>query len=107
MISGTVISRLIAGYHKLSFLEHFHSHLVFRVTTLGTLSIADPRGAPVELTSRRRALVLVALAAASGEHGISRDRALALLWPEHDERTARNNLKQTVFAVRRVLGAET
>lgn len=77
-----------------------------RLTTLGTLSIATSDGAQTALAPRRRALALLALAAASAKEGVSRDRVLALLWPELDAAKARNNLKQTVFAIRQALGSE-
>lgn len=76
------------------------------LTTLGGLSIAGPDSAPTGLAPRRRALALLALAASSAKEGISRDRAMGLLWPELDAAGARNNLKQTVFAIRHTLGVE-
>jgi DNA-binding SARP family transcriptional activator len=76
------------------------------LTTLGSLAIADAGGAPTWLATRRRALALLALAAAHGHEGISRDQAMALLWPELDGPNARNNLKQTVFAIRHSLGVD-
>jgi len=45
----------------------------------------------------------VALVAASGREGLSRDRALVLLWPELNEHDAQNNLRQTVFSIRRAI----
>ena len=74
---------------------------MFQIITLGSTSVRGLNGEPTRLTTRRRALALVALVAASGREGLSRDRALALLWPELNERDARNNLKQTVFSIRR------
>jgi DNA-binding SARP family transcriptional activator len=74
---------------------------VFQIVTLGSPSVRELNGEPTRLATRRRALALVALVAASGREGLSRDRALALLWPELNERDARNNLKQTVFSIRR------
>jgi DNA-binding SARP family transcriptional activator len=76
------------------------------LTTLGSLAIADDGGAPTWLATRRRALAILALAAAHGHHGISRDQAMALLWPELDASGARNNLNQTVFAIRHALGVD-
>ena len=76
------------------------------LTTFGTLAITTRDGEPTTLASRRRALALLALAAASPKEGVSRDRAMALLWPELDTASARNNLKQTVFGIRHALEAE-
>ena len=79
---------------------------MYALSTLGGLSIVGPEGMPTRLAPRRRALALLALAASSAKEGISRDRAMALLWPEVDTAGARNSLKQTVFAIRQALGAE-
>ena len=76
---------------------------MYLLTTLGGLSISRPDGTPTRLAPRRRALALLTLAASSAKEGISRDRAMALLWPELDTASARNNLKQTVFAIRQAL----
>lgn len=80
--------------------------MTYRLTTLGSLSITSLDGQRSALASRRRALALLALAAESGHAGVSRDRAIALLWPELGDSAARNNLKQTVFQIRHALGAE-
>ena len=66
----------------------------------GFAATQDDRHRP-ELTARRRAIAVLALA--SGEMGISRDRVLAFLWPEFDTDHARNNLKQVVFTLRTLL----
>ena len=79
---------------------------MYALTTLGGLSIAGPAGLPTPLAPRKRALALLTLAASSAKEGISRDRAMALLWPELDTANARNNLKQTVFGIRQALGVE-
>ena len=76
------------------------------LTTFGSLAIADDGGAPPWLATRRRALAILALVAAHGRDGISRDQVMALLWPELDAAGARNNLKQTVFAIRHALGVD-
>jgi DNA-binding SARP family transcriptional activator len=78
---------------------------MLRLTTLGTLSLTWSDGTSTALSARRRALGLLALVAATKE-GVSRDYAMALLWPELDAMSARNNLKQTAFAIRHTLGVE-
>jgi DNA-binding SARP family transcriptional activator len=80
--------------------------MTYRLTTLGSLSISSHDGLRTALATRRRALALLALAAESGDAGVSRDRAMALLWPELDDSAARNNLKQTVFQIRHALSVE-
>ena len=79
---------------------------MYTLTTLGGLSIVGPAGLSTPLAPRKRALALLTLAASSAKEGISRDRAMALLWPELDTASARNNLKQTVFGIRQALDAE-
>jgi DNA-binding SARP family transcriptional activator len=79
---------------------------VYTLTSLGGLSIVGTDGAPTSLAPRKRALALLTLAASSAKDGISRDRAMALLWPELDTASARNNLKQTVFGIRQALQVE-
>ena len=56
------------------------------------------------LTQHRR-LALLAILAVAGDAGVSRDKLLGLLWPETDEEHARHSLSQTVFLLRRDLGA--
>ena len=77
---------------------------MYTLTTLGGLSIVGPGGIGTPLTPRKRALALLTLAASSAKEGISRDRAMAILWPELNTASARNNLKQTVFGIRQALG---
>ena len=79
---------------------------MYTLTTLGGLSIVGPGGIGTPLTPRKRALALLTLAASSAKEGISRDRAMAILWPELNTASARNNLKQTVFGIRQALGVE-
>ena len=85
--------------------SHTQSQML-RLTTLGTLSLTWSDGTSTALASRRRALGLLALVAAAAKEGVSRDYAMALLWPELDAASARNNLKQTVFAIRHTLGVD-
>jgi DNA-binding SARP family transcriptional activator len=80
--------------------------MMYRLTTLGSLSITSLDGRHSALATRRRALALLALTAESGQAGVSRDRAMALLWPELDDGAARNNLKQTVFQIRHALSVD-
>lgn len=74
--------------------------------TLGTPRIHDPSGALHTPLVRRRALALVAIAAGAGFSGIERDRLTALLWPDCDGERGRNNLRQTLFTLRRMFGRD-
>jgi DNA-binding SARP family transcriptional activator len=78
---------------------------VLRLITLGSLSVTAPDGTPAGLANRRRALAFLALVGTAPD-GLTRDRVMAMLWPELDAADSRNNLKQTVFAIRRALGVD-
>jgi len=51
-------------------------------------------------------MALLALVAAAGRKGVSRDRVLALLWPETDPEQARHTLSQNLYSLRRETGRE-
>lgn len=74
---------------------------MLRLATLGGLMLTDPAGKPVPV--QRRRLALLALLAVAGERGLSRDKLLALLWPESTTEHARHALEQLVYSVRRQL----
>jgi adenylate cyclase len=62
-------------------------------------------GAPLDsLSGQRKGLALIALIAASGEHGVSREMLLSYLWPESSEPRARTSLNQLIHAIRQQLG---
>jgi len=50
-------------------------------------------------------MALLTLLASSPRESVSRDRIVGLLWPESDERTARHLLADSVYVLRRALGA--
>jgi DNA-binding SARP family transcriptional activator len=54
---------------------------------------------------QRRRMALLALLANSSHESVSRDRVVGLLWPESDDRTARHLLADSVYVLRRALGA--
>ncbi|HMI42912.1 MAG TPA: BTAD domain-containing putative transcriptional regulator, partial [Gemmatimonadaceae bacterium] len=74
----------------------------YRLETFGKLALSG--GASSTLSHQRRRLALLALLAASGERGLSRDQLLAYLWPESAAGNARHSLEQLLHALRRVLG---
>jgi Tol biopolymer transport system component/DNA-binding SARP family transcriptional activator len=51
-------------------------------------------------------LALLALLASAGEHGMTRDRMLGMLWAESDEERARRGLNQALYALRQEMGAD-
>jgi len=56
--------------------------------------------------SQPRRLALLALLASAGEHGMTRDRILGMLWAESDEDRARRGLNQALYALRQDMGAD-
>jgi TolB-like protein len=56
--------------------------------------------------AQRQALALLALVAAAGDRGLSRDKIIALLWPEADARRSGHRLSQLLHALRRSLGED-
>jgi DNA-binding SARP family transcriptional activator/Tfp pilus assembly protein PilF len=77
---------------------------VFRLRTFGGLWLERDRQRIAGASPRR--LGLLAAVVAAGEHGISRDRLLLLLWPDATESKARHALAQTLYSFRRELGSE-
>lgn len=81
---------------------------MLRLTTFGGVGIraGEADGTPAaELAVSRRALALLVLVAAAPNTGISRDKVVALLWPESDEEHGRNALRQSLHTLRRELRA--
>jgi len=76
---------------------------MLRLRTLGSLTIEDENGPLAGAIARKRSLALLALVGLASDQGLSRDRALAYLWPESDTDRGRNNLKQMLFQLRQDL----
>jgi adenylate cyclase len=75
---------------------------MIRLRTFGGLGI-ERDGAPCsELAIPRKSLALLALVAVQGV--VSRDRLMALLWPESSAERARGSLKQAMHLLRRQVG---
>jgi DNA-binding SARP family transcriptional activator len=74
--------------------------------TLGGVALFRD-GAPLGgRSSQRRRLALLAILAVAGEKGVSRDKAVSFLWPEHNTSRARHALSQLLYAIRQDLGEE-
>jgi Tol biopolymer transport system component/DNA-binding SARP family transcriptional activator len=69
-----------------------------RIETLGRLAAETAQGTAI---SAPRRLALLALLAAAGSRGVSRDKVLALLWPESEPAKARHALEQLLYSLRR------
>lgn len=74
----------------------------FRLRTLGTVRLVGAADDTVlgEHGNHRRRLALLAVLAASGEHGRSRDHLMGLFWPEVSQAHARHCLGQLLYAIR-------
>jgi TolB-like protein/DNA-binding SARP family transcriptional activator/Flp pilus assembly protein TadD len=81
---------------------------LFRLQTLGSLSLHEQSGATVPgHGSQRRRLALLAVLAAAGDRGRSRDSLLALFWPDASPDRARHSLEQLLYAIRTAVNNET
>lgn len=85
---------------------------MLRLTTLGAIDLRDGRGHPIRevLAQPKRVALLTYLVLeghrAGGDGLVSRDKLLALFWPESDEARARNTLSQALHHLRAELGAD-
>ena len=79
---------------------------MFRLWTLGGLRLDGGEVPLAGAAARRRPLALLALIAASGPRGITREKLIGLLWPDRDESQARHILAQSLYALRKDLGTE-
>jgi serine/threonine-protein kinase len=80
---------------------------MLRLTTLGATDLRDRHGHPIRdvLSQPKRVALLVYLAVEGSKGPVSRDRVLALFWPESDDTRARNTLSQSLHHLRQSLGA--
>lgn len=72
---------------------------MFRLQTFGGLVLTDSVGSPLPL--QRRQLALLAMLAAAGETGLSRDKLVARFWSESPAEKARHALDQLLYSARR------
>jgi len=74
----------------------------YQLTTFGTLSLAGAERDNVlgEHGHHRRRLALLAVLAAAGDRGKSRDQLLLLFWPDAPQARARHSLDQLLYALR-------
>ena len=73
----------------------------YRLEMFGKLTLS---GAASDLSHQKRRLALLALLAASGDRGLSRDQLLGYLWSDSNAGNARHSLEQLIHALRRALG---
>ncbi|MGI9044868.1 MAG: AfsR/SARP family transcriptional regulator, partial [Gemmatimonadaceae bacterium] len=79
----------------------------FRLQTFGTIRLVGAADETVlgDHGHQRRRLALLAVLAASGERGRSRDQLLGLFWPDVSQSRARHSLEQLLYAIRTSLDA--
>jgi len=77
---------------------------VLRLKTFGGLHLDTGSGAAAGRGAQRRRLALLARLAAARGAPVSRDKLVALFWPDHDTASARHALAQAVYEIRRSLG---
>jgi DNA-binding SARP family transcriptional activator/tetratricopeptide (TPR) repeat protein/TolB-like protein len=79
---------------------------MLRINALGGIALLRD-GTPVtgDAVQPRRLALLAALARA-GSRGMTRERVLALFWPDTDEERARKTLSQAVYSLRRGMGED-
>jgi DNA-binding SARP family transcriptional activator len=77
----------------------------FRLRVLGGYALDRTSGAAAPVFPKRRAEAVLAVLAVCGDLGCTRERLLALLWPESDEASARHGLRDALHIIRRTLGA--
>jgi TolB-like protein/DNA-binding SARP family transcriptional activator len=74
----------------------------YRLRTFGTLALAGPTDDTLlgKHGHQHRRLALLAVLAAAGEKGRSRDQLLLLFWPDATQSQARHSLEQLLYAIR-------
>ena len=75
---------------------------MLRLQTFGGLALERDDAPTPRLRPQR--LAIIAVIAASGNHGVSRDRLSAIFWPDSDD--PRHSLRQALYALRQEVGAE-
>ncbi len=80
---------------------------MIRLQTLGAVALAADGEEVTGVLAQPKRLALLAFLATARPVGFqSRDRVLALFWPESDTAKARNSLRQALHQLRRALGDE-
>jgi DNA-binding SARP family transcriptional activator/Tol biopolymer transport system component len=79
---------------------------VLQFNTLGRLYVTRDGSRLAGAAAQPRRLALLAVLAAAGERGVSREKLMALLWPDTEEERARKGLNQALYALRQDLGSD-
>jgi serine/threonine-protein kinase len=79
---------------------------MLRLNTFGGLVLQQDGQLHTGPAAQRRGLALLAVVAAAGRRGASRDKLLGLLWPDSDPESSRHSLYQALHAIRRSVGSD-
>lgn len=79
---------------------------MLRLNTFGGLVLQQDGQLHTGPAAQRRRLALLAIVAAAGRRGVSRDKLLSILWPDSEPEAARHSLYQALHAIRRSLGSD-
>ena len=74
--------------------------------TFGTLSLKNGDQLTTGAGTQRSRLAILAVLAAAGPRGVTRDRLLGYFWADADEERARQALKQASYALRQAVGVD-
>jgi TolB-like protein/DNA-binding SARP family transcriptional activator/Tfp pilus assembly protein PilF len=77
---------------------------MFSLKLLGGVLIEGPQGPLGGRVAQRRRIALLSVLALSRGRPVSRDKLLALFWPESDSERARHSLAESLYQIRRELG---
>jgi DNA-binding SARP family transcriptional activator len=77
---------------------------MFRLKLLGGALIEGPAGPMTGRIAQRRRMALLACVSASRARPVSRDKLMALLWPDADSERARHLLSDSIYLIRKELG---
>lgn len=80
--------------------------MTLRLRTFGSVYLSRNGEILTGAAGQRRLLAILTVLAAVGEHGISRDKLLALLWSEGEPDKSRHALTQSLYHIRKALDAE-
>ena len=78
---------------------------MLRLLTFGGPGLVHDDGSVAPRVRPPRLALLAALATA-GERGVTRDRLMALLWPDSDDTRGRHSLRQSLYTLRQELGRD-
>jgi DNA-binding SARP family transcriptional activator len=80
--------------------------MTLRIITFGTLSVRGDHGTVAGAAAQPRRLALLALLARAGDRGVTREKLVALVWPDSDEEKSRRAITQSIYALRQELGSD-